>query len=250
MKVSNTNIVEKWDEIEQYLNDKTHDTYNEFLPEDFTDPDMADMYEPFIKDVNRQLAKVKDATPQKKSLKHKFTKGKSGKRKVTGRRKKGEKKAQKEEKPKRKVKSSSDKSSKTSTKKESKEKKPSKPKVGEEAQWQNALRTFARMCGKDKTVNSFRKFVLQIQSNFAKKLGKKTPNIELIREIQTKLLPYANKIDQNRVQLPEWADFKAKCQAAAKEWTVSKTVKKPDMSEKSLSGLKKKTSHRKVKKAK
>ncbi len=240
MTVSNTNIVEKWDEIEQYLNDKTHDTYNEFLPEDFTDPEMADMYEPFIKDVNRQLAKVKDATPQKKSLKHKFTKGKSGKRKV----------AQKEEKPKRKVKSSSGKSSSgKSSKTSTKEKKPSKPKVGEEAQWQNALRTFARMCGKDKTVNSVRKFVLQIQSNFAKKLGKKTPNIELIREIQTKLLPYANKIDQNRVQLPEWADFKAKCQAAAKEWTVSKTVKKPDMSEKSLSGLKKKTSPRKVKKA-
>ena len=252
MKVSNTNIVEKCDEIEQYLNDKTHDTYNEFLPEDFTDPEMADMYEPFIKDVNRQLAKVKDATPQKKSLKHKFTKGKSGKRKVTGRRKKGEKKAQKEEKPKRKVKSSSGKSSsgkssKTSTKRESE--KPSKPKVGEAAPWQSTLRRFATMCGKERTVTSVRKFVKEIQANFSAKLKGKTPHIELIREIQEKLLPYANKIDERKVQLPNWADFKTKCQAAAKEWTVSKSEPKPELKTTALSGLKKKTSPRKVKKA-
>ncbi|MBQ9215102.1 MAG: hypothetical protein IJ150_14360 [Bacteroidales bacterium] len=177
---------------------------------------------------------VSENAPQKKTLKHKYTKGKGGKRKVTGRRKKGEKKT--EEKPKRKRKT---------TDKKNKEKKPSKPKVGEEAQWQNALRTFARMCGKEKTVNTVRKFVLTIQSNFAKKLGKKTPHIELIREIQTKLLPYANKTEQTKVQLPEWSDFKAKCQTTAKEWTVSKTIKKADMTEKTLSGLKKKCKRKK-----
>ncbi|MBQ3689436.1 MAG: hypothetical protein II937_06155, partial [Bacteroidales bacterium] len=175
MKVSNTNIVEKWDEIEQYLNDKTHDTFNEFLPEDFTDPEMADMYEPFIKDVNRQLAKVKDATPQKKSLKHKFTKGKSGKRKVTGRRKKGEKKPEKKaDEPKKKPKKTSGTTKKktgTTKKKGTTENNPqkeSKPKIGEAEPWQVTLRYFAAYCcGKEKTVTSIRKFVKQIQAQFS-----------------------------------------------------------------------------------
>lgn len=244
MKVSNTNIVEKWDEIEQYLNDKTHDTYNEFLPEDFTDPDMADMYEPFIKDVNRQLAKV---TPQKKTLKHKFTKGKGGKRKVTGRRKKGEKKPEKKaDEPKKKPKKTSGTTKKktgTTKKKgttETKSKKESKPKIGEAEPWQVTLRYFAAYCcGKEKTVTSIRKFVKQIQAQFSAKLRHKTPHIELIREIQEKLIPKANSTE-TKVQLPEWADLKKRCQEAAKEKTISKTVAKPQLKETALSGLKKK----------
>lgn len=176
---------------------------------------------------------VSENAPQKKTLKHKFTKGK-GKRKVVGRRKKGEKKSE-PKKPKKKAKTSG-----TTKKTTTKTGKKTKPKVGEAAPWQATLRRFATMCGKERTVTSVRKFVKEIQANFSAKLRKKTPHIELIREIQEKLLPYANKTNVVKVQIPAWADLKTQCQAAAREWTVSKTIKKPEIKETSLSGLKKK----------
>lgn len=181
---------------------------------------------------------VSENEPKKKPLKHKFTKGK-GKRKVVGRRKKGEKKSE-PKRPKKKAKSSTTKKTTTETEKQTKTKKQSKPKVGEAAPWQATLRRFATMCGKERTVTSVRKFVKEIQANFSAKLRKKTPHIELIREIQEKLLPYANKINVAKVQIPAWADLKTQCQAAAKEWTISKTIEKPEIKETSLSGLKKK----------
>ncbi|MBR6250098.1 MAG: AAA family ATPase [Bacteroidales bacterium] len=60
MKVTKENIVEKWNEIEKYLNKETHDTYAQAAPEDFTDPDWADVVDPFIKDINRQLENVSE----------------------------------------------------------------------------------------------------------------------------------------------------------------------------------------------
>jgi hypothetical protein len=182
---------------------------------------------------------VSENEPKKKPLKHKYTKGK-GKRKVVGRRKKGEKKSE-PKKPKKKAKTSgTTKKTTTKTEKQTKTKKQPKKKVGEAAPWQATLRRFATMCGKERTVTSVRKFVKEIQVNFSAKLRKKTPHIELIREIQEKLLPYANKTNVVKVQIPAWADLKTQCQAAAKEWTVSKTVEKPEIKETALSGLKKK----------
>lgn len=182
---------------------------------------------------------VSENAPKKKPLKHKFTKG-NGKRKVVGRRKKGEKKSE-PKKPKKKAKTSSTtKKTTTKTEKQTKTKKQPKKKVGEAAPWQATLRRFAGWCGKERTVTAIRKFVKEIQANFSAKLRKKTPHIEIIREIQEKLLPYANKTNVVKVQIPAWADFKAQCQAAAKEWTVSKTVEKPEIKETALSGLKKK----------
>ena len=179
---------------------------------------------------------VSENEPKKKPLKHKFTKGKGGKRKVTGRRKKGEKKPKK---------TSGTTKKKTGTTKEkgtteTKSKKESKPKIGEAEPWQVTLRYFAAYCcGKEKTVTSIRKFVKQIQAQFSAKLRRKTPHIELIREIQEKLIPKANSTE-TKVQLPEWADLKKRCQEAAREKTISKTVAKPQLKETALSGLKKK----------
>ncbi|MBQ3658062.1 MAG: hypothetical protein II956_14670, partial [Bacteroidales bacterium] len=107
---------------------------------------------------------VSENEPKKKPLKHKFTKGKGGKRKVTGRRKKGEKKPKK---------TSGTTKKKTGTTKEkgtteTKSKKESKPKIGEAEPWQVTLRYFAAYCcGKEKTVTSIRKFVKQIQAQFS-----------------------------------------------------------------------------------
>ncbi|MBQ3658369.1 MAG: hypothetical protein II956_16255, partial [Bacteroidales bacterium] len=118
--------------------------------------------------------------------------------------------------------------------------KESKPKIGEAEPWQVTLRYFAAYCcGKEKTVTSIRKFVKQIQAQFSAKLRRKTPHIELIREIQEKLIPKANSTE-TKVQLPEWADLKKRCQEAAREKTISKTVAKPQLKETALSGLKKK----------
>ena len=202
---------------------------------------------------------VSENEPQKKTRKGKYTTAK-GKYKITSRRKKGEPKAKKEEeKPAKKPKTTRSKpknstsSPKNGTKAEkktdktaktSKSKKEGKPKVGEAAPWQQCLRRFASMCGKERTVTSIRKFVREIQANFSAKLKGKTPHIELIREIQEKLLPKANS-SERKVTLPQWDDLKKQCQAAAREWTVSKTVKKPEITSTSLSGLKKKRKSRK-----
>lgn len=179
---------------------------------------------------------VSENEPKKKPLKHKFTKGKGGKRKVTGRRKKGEKKPKK-------TSGTTKKKTGTTKKKGTTENNPqkeSKPKIGEAEPWQVTLRYFAAYCcGKEKTVTSIRKFVKQIQAQFSAKLRRKTPHIELIREIQEKLIPKANSTE-TKVQLPEWADLKKRCQEAAREKTISKTVAKPQLKETALSGLKKK----------
>ena len=190
---------------------------------------------------------VSENEPKKKPLKHKFTKGKGGKRKVVSRRKKGEKKPEKKaDEPKKKPKKTSGTTKKkTGTTKEkgttkNKSKKESKPKIGEAEPWQVTLRYFAAYCcGKEKTVTSIRKFVKQIQAQFSAKLKRKTPHIELIREIQEKLIPKANSTE-TKVQLPEWTDLKKRCQEAAREKTISKTVAKPQLKETALSGIKKK----------
>lgn len=134
---------------------------------------------------------------------------------------------------------------KPKTQKPTKSTKPTKEKIGEAEPWQVTLRYFATYCcGKDKTVASIRKFVKQIQATFSAKLGNKTPHIELIREIQEKLLPKANS-SEKKVSLPEWTDLKKRCQEAAKDKIISKKVKRPTIVKTALSGLKKKRKSRK-----
>ena len=134
---------------------------------------------------------------------------------------------------------------KPKTQKPTKPTKTTKEKIGEAEPWQVTLRYFATYCcGKDKTVASIRKFVKQIQATFSAKLGNKTPHIELIREIQEKLLPKANS-SEKKVSLPEWSDLKKRCQEAAKDKIISKKVKRPTIVKTALSGLKKKRKSRK-----
>ena len=147
----------------------------------------------------------------------------------------------KKEKPKNKVKKDTkDKPTKEAkTPKEKKEKKEAKPRVAEAEPWQYTLRRFAAMCGKERTVTGIRKFVREIQANFSAKLGKKTPHIDLIRQIQEKLLPKANS-KEKKIELPQWDDLKKQCQQAAREKIVSRTIAKPEIKSAALSGLKKK----------
>lgn len=257
MKITKTNIIDKWSEIEKYLPKQIKDFYEEADPADWTDDDMADLIDPFIDKVNEVLEKKMPT--EKKTRKGKYTTAK-GKYKITSRRKKGEPKAKKEEeKPAKKPKTTGSNAKKSSstpkkgakagkkTDEAPKTEKQGKPKVGEAAPWQSTLRKFASMCGKERTVTSIRKFVREIQANFSAKLKGKTPHIELIREIQEKLLPKANS-SERKVTLPQWDDLKKQCQAAAREWTVSKTVKKPEIKSTSLSGVKKKRKTKKTRK--
>jgi len=146
----------------------------------------------------------------------------------------------------------------TSTKKDTqadkseapKAKKESKPKVGEKPAWLSTLQSFVNSyAGQSKDTWRVRDFVRKIQGSFNAKLGQKTPNIDLIRDIQDKLITYANS-DKKKVDIPAYADLVAKCKAAikAKEFTVSRSVAKPEIKSTSLSGIKKKRKTKKTRK--
>lgn len=249
MKITKTNIIDKWSEIEKYLPKQIKDFYEEADPADWTDDDMADLIDPFIDKVNEVLEKKMPT--EKKTRKGKYTTAK-GKYKITSRRKKGEPKAKKEEeKPAKKPKTtrsetkkptSSPKNGTKSEKKTDKTQKEGKPKVGEKPAWLATLQSFVKsFAGQKKDTWRVRDFVRKIQGSFNAKLGQKTPNIDLIRDIQDKLISYANS-DKKKVDIPAYADLVSKCKAAikAKEFTVSRTVAKPEIKSTSLSGLKKK----------
>lgn len=68
MKVTINNLVENWDKVKPYLNSKTHDTYNtgfEDLLSMQDDPEIKQMLDDFINDVNRQLKDVELDEPKK-----------------------------------------------------------------------------------------------------------------------------------------------------------------------------------------
>lgn len=123
--------------------------------------------------------------------------------------------------------------------KEQKAKKAGKNKVGESPKWLKTLQSFVKsFAGKTKDTWRVRAFVEDIQAYFSKKHGNATPNIDLIREIQDKLLPYANS-DKKKVEIPAYADLVAKFKKAAKDkdFTVSNKVKKSDLKNAELSGF-------------
>ena len=196
----------------------------EFYNDDATIADSIDL---FIEKLNAALA-ADSPTPPKNDKptapKRKYTTGK-GKMKVTGRRKKGEPKPEKDTKKK--------------TKKEKKTSKTKKQQVGENPAWLATLQSFVKsFAGKTKETWRVRKYVVDIQAKFSKKHGNATPNIDIIRDIQDKLIKYANS-DERKVDIPEYTDLVAKCKKAIKEkgFTVSNKAKKPEIKTEELSGF-------------
>jgi len=131
---------------------------------------------------------------------------------------------------------------KPKTEKKPKEKKPAKPKkkqLGENPDWLKTLKSFVKsFAGQSKETWRVREFVKDIQARFSKKHGNSTPNIDLISEIQDKLLKFANS-DEKKVSIPEYSELVSKCKKAIKDkdFTVSKKAKKPELSAKELSGF-------------
>lgn len=193
MKITRTNINDKWSEIEKYLSDqikKSSASYLEMardwdtLSKEFTKEELDEtkaLLDNFIAKVNEQVeAGLKKYTP-----------------------------------------------------------KPYIPKVAEAPAWLKTLRSFVNMVGKEKPVSSIRKLVLDIQDRFDAKRGKHTNHIELIREIQDKLIPYANKKADKKVTLPEWKDLTDRCKVAIKSVSVSTKLSKDDVTSIELSGHRK-----------
>lgn len=123
--------------------------------------------------------------------------------------------------------------------KEEKAKNAGKTKIGENPDWLKTLKSFVKsFAGRTKETWRVREFVKDIQAYFSKKHGNATPNIDLIREIQDKLLKFANS-DEKKVSVPEYSELVSKCKKAIKDkdFTVSKKTKKPELSAKELSGF-------------
>lgn len=254
MKLTATNFLEQYPKIEKKKIQKIVDAYPTAF-EDFEfyndDAEIKEAIDMFIEKINKAIGDE----PQKKTRKKNYTTAK-GKYKVTSRRKKGEPKedkkpktsASKAKKPTSTPKSAAKPEKKTD--KAPKSAKSTKEKIGENPAWLATLKSFVKSyAGQKKDTWRVRDFVRKIQGSFNAKLGQKTPNIDLIRDIQDKLISYANS-DKKKVDIPAYADLVAKCKAAikAKEFTVSRTVAKPEIKTTSLSGLKKKRKSRKTRK--
>ena len=218
-KITPSNLVAKWDSIKSLVNAATRDTYNAGIPEVLTiyndDADAKKAIDTFIADVNRQLAKTKSAKP---ATKRKYVRGKGKLRR-------------KKQQPK------------------PESKKEAKTKLAEPPNWLKTLRSFKNAAGKERTVTGIRKMVTDIQDRFDAKRGLKTPHITLIREIQDKLLPYANRHTDRKVQLPQWTDLVEQCKKAIATVSVSSKVSKEDIKTATLAGTHKSRKKRETRKA-
>ncbi len=124
-------------------------------------------------------------------------------------------------------------------KKETKKRTSDKTKLAEAPNWLKTLRSFKNAAGKERTVTGIRKMVMDIQDRFDAKRGRNTPHIDIIRDIQDKLLPYANK-KTAKVQLPQWEDLVERCKKAIATVAVSSKVEKEDIKTTTLSGTRRK----------
>ncbi len=118
---------------------------------------------------------------------------------------------------------------------EKKAKRTPKPKVGESPNWYKTMRTFSEAAGRTVPIRSVRKMLSDLQDRFDAKRDLKTPHITIIREIQDKILPYANK-KTAKVALPAWKELVAKCKTAMKTINVDGKAGYSDMESKSLAG--------------
>ena len=213
MKITAKNLVEKWDEIKGKMPDYVtvpSAAYLEFADiYDELDEDTISKFDAWLADVNEALAK----SP------------KSSRKYVRGNGKLRRKKPQTKPEPK--------------PKKETKKRTSDKTKLAEPPNWLKTLRSFKNAAGKERTVTGIRKMVMDIQDRFDAKRGLKTPHITLIRDIQDKLLPYANK-KTAKVQLPQWEDLVERCKKAIATVAVSSKVEKEDIKTTTLSGTRRK----------
>ena len=213
MKITAKNLVEKWDEIKDKMPDYVtvpSAAYLEFADiYDDLDEDTISKFDAWLADVNEALAK----SP------------KSSRKYVRGDGKLRRKKPQTKPEPK--------------PKKETKKRTSNKTKLAEAPNWLKTLRSFKNAAGNERKVTSIRKIVMDIQDRFDAKRGLKTPHITLIRDIQDKLLPYANK-KTDKVQLPQWEDLVERCKKAIATVAVSSKVEKEDIKTTTLSGTRRK----------
>lgn len=214
MKITAKNLVEKWDEIKDKMPDYVtvpSAAYLEFADiYDDLDEDTISKFDAWLADVNEALAK----SPKSPSRKY-----------VRGNGKLRRKKPQTKPEPK--------------PKKETKKRTSDKTKLAEAPNWLKTLRSFKNAAGNERKVTSIRKMVMDIQDRFDAKRGLKTPHITLIRDIQDKLLPYANK-KTAKVQLPQWEDLVERCKKAIATVAVSSKVEKEDIKTTTLSGTRRK----------
>ena len=236
-KITPSNLVAKWDSIKSLVNAATRDTYNAGIPEVLTiyndDADAKKAIDTFIADVNRQLAETKSAKP---ATKRKYVRGKGKLRR-------------KKQQPKPESKKTTKKSTAKKETKKATTKKEDKTKLAEPPNWLKTLRSFKNAAGKERTVTGIRKMVMDIQDRFDAKRGLKTPHITLIREIQDKLLPYANRHTDRKVQLPQWTDLVEQCKKAIATVSVSSKVSKEDIKTATLAGTHKSRKKRETRKA-
>lgn len=257
MKITIDNFQEKFPLIKKYLPEPLVNMYPaqvtnlEFYKDSENCKKSLNLW---ISTVNSILANTKiDETDSKKPLKHKYAKGKRGK--VTGKRKKGEKKEEKKATKrkygkgkggkvtgKRKKGEKKPDTKKPDTKKPAKEKTANKPKKESYAvtpYWYKILFGFRKMAGTTKETWRIQNFFEYIQDSCASERNRKTPFIEIIRKIQSALMKYVN-VDRHEIKkqaLPEWKALCTECKNAMKTVTISsKTGKKPSWEEKTLAG--------------
>jgi len=214
MKITAKNVIDQWDEINPLLPAELAKMGEEnFLPfvdmfDDF-DEDMHKDFDLFLEKVNKFTDKPAPA-PKPETPKPQPKTDNGGKK---------DKKEQKD--------------------KPEKKQRPKKNQVGESPKWLKTLESFVKsFAGKTKDTWRVRNFITDIQAYFSKNHGKQTPNIDLIREIQDKLIKYANS-DDRKVTIPAYDDLVSKCKRAIrdKDITVSNKAKKPEIKPKELSGF-------------
>ena len=234
MKITAQNLGKEWDNIKGKLPKELvkigEDSFIPFIKmlDDF-DEDMMKDLELFIEKVNKFTDKEDEPKPQPKP--EPKAKPKKDSKPKTEKKPKQES----EHKPEPKAKPKKDSKPKT----ENKPKKEPMKKIGETPDWLSTVQSFVKsFAGKTKDTWRVRKFVKDIQAYFNSKHGKKTPNVEIIREIQEKLLPLANS-NKAKVEVQQYADLVAKCKKAIKDkdFSVSKKEKKPELKKENLSGF-------------
>ena len=217
MKITAKNLCEKWDEIKGKLPKSLTETAKAKLEfadiYDDLDEESAIEYDTWLEKVNAALEKTNKPAPETPKPQPKTDNdGKKDKPKPE--------KTEKKDKP-------------------EKKKRPKKVQVGESPKWLKTLDAFVKsFAGKTKDTWRVRNYITDIQAYFSKNHGKQTPNIDLIREIQDKLIKYANS-DDRKVTIPAYDDLVSKCKKAIrdKDITVSNKAKKPEIKPKELSGF-------------
>ena len=219
MKITAKNVIDQWDEIKPLLPAELAKMGEEtFLPTldefgyDAFDEDMCKDFDLFLEKVNKFTDKPAPKPETPKPQPKTDNDGKKDKPKPE--------KTEKKDKPEKKHRTK-------------------KAQVGESPKWLKTRDAFVKsFAGKTKDTWRVRNYITDIQAYFSKNHGKQTPNIDLIRDIQDKLIKYANS-DDRKVTIPAYDDLVSKCKKAIrdKDITVSNKAKKPEIKPKELSGF-------------